>query len=285
MLELLARGQRRPEARPACGAGASSMAGDRPKRERKMSVQAEESAANAKAATALAAAAREDREAKAKAAKAAKSKPAAAAKKATKTKKRTVEKKSAAPKKKKAASPAKKPATKKTKTKKTDKTCPLLSVSWNVNCIDEEEDTDESEEYKSNGNPISKETLEFKASAGARWFTLREDVGSVNFGPLFEMKEGAGYPYDITEDGSFQYEAAMKIIEDHESKGEDGPPMIYWSSVGGYSAAFELRKVDVDDEDDDHGALQFRFVDAEVAVRSPEEYAELRMIGSGGCDY
>lgn len=243
------------------------MAGDRPKRERKMSVQAEESAANAKAATALAAAAREDREAKAKAAKAAKSKPAAAAKKATKTKKRTVEKKSAAPKKKKAA-PAKKPATKKTKTKKTDKTCPVLSVEWTVSVTDIETGSDDGECYKSDGPPQSKETLEFEAPAGAKWFTMREDRDGVQFGPYFELREAQEFNYDAGEDGSFTYAEAMKLIGDHEAKKKkDGPPMLHWGSVGGYSAAFELRKAD-------GGALQFRFVDAQVEIRSPEEYED-----------
>ena len=242
------------------------MAGDRPKRERKMSVQAAESAANAKAATALAAAAREDREAKAKAAKAAKSKPAAAAKKATKTKKRTVEKKSAAPKKKKAAS-AKKPATKKTKTKETDETCPVLSVEWTVSVIDIETGSDDGECYKSEGPPQSKETLEFEAPAGAKWFTMREDRDGVQFGPYFELREAQEFNYDAGEDGVFTYAEAMKIIGDHEAKKKDGSPMLHWGSVGGYGAAFELRKAG-------EGALQFRFVDAQVEIRSPEEYED-----------
>ena len=76
------------------------------------------------------------------------------------------------------------------------------------------------------------------------------------------------FNYDAGEDGSFTYAEAMKLIGDHEAKKKkDGPPMLHWGSVGGYSAAFELRKAD-------GGALQFRFVDAQVEIRSPEEYED-----------
>lgn len=259
------------------------MAETRPTRERKPSVLAAESAANAEAATALYAGKRERREARAKAAKERKAtKPTAAAKKAAKTKKRTVAKPAA--KKPSAAKPAtktkisksagaKKPAAKtKRDLQKTDEECPLESVEWKVSIdFEDMDDSDEYREYyKSQGNPISNKTLKFKAPAQAKWFTLSNEEQSAVFGPDFTMKNGKFFNYDITEDGGFSYETAMKIIEDHEANGNSGPPTIEWNSLGGYWASFELKKVTRKKGD----FVQFRFAEATVEIQSPEEYSE-----------
>ena len=107
---------------------------------------------------------------------------------------------------------AKKPATKRTKTPETDEMCPIQSISWRVMVIDDEEGDEDDEVYKSIGNPISNTKLKFKAPARAKWFTLRKDIDSMNFGPSFDMKDGSEYNYDVTEDGDFSYEEAMDIM-------------------------------------------------------------------------
>ena len=101
---------------------------------------------------------------------------------------------------------------------------------------------------------------------GAKWFTLREEDSHAEFGPSFDFKDGRGFNYDVHEDGWFSYSEAMKIIREDEASGKNGPHMIYWSSVAGYYARFELRKASAE------GALQFRFVDAQVEILSPEGY-------------
>ena len=191
-------------------------------------------------------------------------------KKAAKTKKPAASRPPAT-KKRKAAPPAKKPATKKTKTKKTDETCPLSSVSWTVTVRDEELLTydKEREYYESKGQPICNQTLEIEAPpTGAKWFTLREEDSHAEFGPSFDFKDGRGFNYDIHEDGWFSYSEAMKIIREDEASGKNGPHMIDWFSVAGYYTRFELRKASAE------GALQFRFVDAQVEIRSPKGYDE-----------
>ena len=138
-----------------------------------------------------------------------------------------------------------------------------------VRVIDEETGDEDDAVYESKGHPISNQVLEIKAPARSKWFTMRDEGDTIQFRPSFDFKDGREYKYDAPEDGYFHYTEAMKIIQDHAASGNDGPPMIYWSSLGGYSAGFELRKAKK------KGAFQFRFVDAQVKIRSSEEYDDV----------
>jgi hypothetical protein len=153
-------------------------------------------------------------------------------------------------------------------------------VGWTVTVRDEELLTYDNgrEFYESKGQPICNQTLEIEAPpTGAKWFTVREPsdrdtIDTIEFGPWFTYKPEIRREFDYDEsdggleDGWFGYSEAMKIIRDHEASGKDGPPMIDWYSRAGYYARFELRKASAE------GALQFRFVDAQVEIRSPEYY-------------
>ena len=193
-------------------------------------------------------------------------------KKAAKTKKPAASR-LPAKEKRKAAPPAKKPATKKTKTKKTDETCPLSSVGWIINVIDEE-GNEEPGGFHESKKPISNQTLKFKAARAGEWVTIREE-GQLEFYPWFNFKNGDEYDYEFAEVGSFEYEDAMKVIRDHKAGRKRSLPTIhyefnsektpYGQVEGGIN--FELRKAKK------KGEVQFRFVDAEVEIFSPEDYA------------